>query len=228
MAPTPSRKSKRGPYGVLARRLRDAARRIWIVFAWRRRNRHNLTEPAGVFDVRRVTVGSHSYGRLHVVADGGNSVLKVGSFCSIADSVTFLLQADHATDALLTYPTDVHLLRSRPSQARSRGDIVVGDDCWIGYGATVLSGVTIGPGAVVGARAVVTRDIPPYAIAVGTPARIIGYRFEESVRSRLTKCDLGRLAASFFSENDDLLRLPLGESLLSRVEAECGLAGGER
>ena len=67
----------------------------------------------------------------------------------------------------------------------NKGDIVVGNDVWIGYEAVILSGVTIGDGAIIGARAVVTKDVPPYTIVAGVPARPIRKRFDEETIARL-------------------------------------------
>jgi virginiamycin A acetyltransferase len=70
----------------------------------------------------------------------------------------------------------------------NKGDIVIGNDVWIGYHATIMQGVTIGDGAIVGARAVVTKDVPPYAIVGGVPARILKYRFDESPPAKNCWC----------------------------------------
>ena len=106
--------------------------------------------------------------------------LIIGRFCSIACGAKFLFtSANHAMRSLSTYPFPIFfeewgLDRTRVADAwDNKGDIVVGSDVWIGYEAVVLSGVTIGDGAIIGARAVVTRDVPPYAIVGGVPARLI-------------------------------------------------------
>ena len=112
--------------------------------------------------------------------------LIIGRFCSIACGAKFLFtSANHAMRSLSTYPFPIFfeewgLDRTRVADAwDNKGDIVVGSDIWIGYEAVVLSGVTIGDGAIIGARAVVTRDVPPYAIVGGVPARLIRKRFDD-------------------------------------------------
>ena len=70
-------------------------------------------------------------------------------------------------------------------KCRKNGDVVIGNDVWIGYGAVILSGATIGDGSIIGARAVVTRSVPPYAIVAGNPATIIRTRFDEKTIRRL-------------------------------------------
>ena len=112
--------------------------------------------------------------------------LIIGKFCSIASGVRFLFNsANHALGSLSTYPFPLffeqwNLPPSRVTQAwDNRGDIVVGNDVWIGYQAVVLSGVKIGDGAIIGARAVVTKDVPPYTIVGGVPAGPIRKRFDD-------------------------------------------------
>ncbi|WP_295747525.1 CatB-related O-acetyltransferase [uncultured Oscillibacter sp.] len=110
--------------------------------------------------------------------------LTIGRFCSIACGAKFLMtSANHAMKSLSTYVFPIfyeewgHGMPVTEAWDR-RGDIVIGNDVWIGYEAVILSGVTIGHGAVIAARSVVTRDVPPYAIVGGVPARLIRRRFE--------------------------------------------------
>jgi serine acetyltransferase len=88
-------------------------------------------------------------------------------------------------------------------EAVSKGDIVVGDDVWIGYGATILSGVHIGQGAVVAAGALVAKDVPPYAIVGGVPAKVIKYRFEPALIERLLEIDYSQLDDATIREHAD-------------------------
>ena len=119
--------------------------------------------------------------------------LVIGKFCSIACRAKFLFNsANHTLSSLSTYPFPIFfdewgLEKSDVAAAWDRkGDIVIGNDVWIGYEAVILAGVTIGDGAVIGARAVVTKDVPPYAIVGGVPARVIRSRFpEETVKALL-------------------------------------------
>ncbi|PWM37864.1 MAG: acetyltransferase [Clostridiales bacterium] len=120
--------------------------------------------------------------------------LIIGKFCSIACGARFLFNsANHTLTSLSTYP--FHLFYEewgldRKDVTRSwdnKGDIVIGNDVWIGYEAVVLAGVTIGDGAVIGARAVVTEDVAPYTIVGGVPARPIRRRFPEETISALLR-----------------------------------------
>lgn len=113
--------------------------------------------------------------------------LLIGKFCSIACGAKFLFNsANHALGSLSTYPFPIFydewgLEGKNVADAwDNKGDITLGNDVWIGYEAVILAGVTIGDGAIIGARAVVTRDVPPYAIVGGVPARLIRRRFDEA------------------------------------------------
>ena len=113
--------------------------------------------------------------------------LLFGKFCSIACGAKFLFNsANHALGSLSTYPFPIFydewgLDGKNVADAwDNKGDITLGNDVWIGYEAVILAGVTIGDGAIIGARAVVTRDVPPYAIVGGVPARLIRRRFDEA------------------------------------------------
>ena len=125
-----------------------------------------------------VEIGSWSYGNPKILEWGDNTSLKIGKYCSIAEQVQILLGGEHRTDWVTTFPFPAFWPIDKPyAHARSKGDVIIGNDVWIGYGALILSGVKIGDGAVVGARAIVAKDVPPYAIVVGNPAKIIKYRF---------------------------------------------------
>ena len=118
--------------------------------------------------------------------------LSIGRFCSIACGARFLFASAHHTLASLsTYPFPIFFeewgLDARDVAAAwdHKGDIRIGNDVWIGYEAVVMAGVTIGDGAIVGARAVVTKDVPPYTIVGGIPARAIRKRFPDRVIAAL-------------------------------------------
>ena len=110
--------------------------------------------------------------------------LIIGKFCAIARGVEFMMNgANHMLDCLSSYPFEIideFKGLARPFKNRgNRGDTIIGNDVWIGQDATILPGVHIGDGAIIGANAVVAKDIPPYAIAVGNPAQIKKYRFDD-------------------------------------------------
>ena len=118
--------------------------------------------------------------------------LQIGKFCSIACGAKFLFaSANHTQTSVSTYPSPIFFeewdldIGDVTSAWDHKGDIVIGNDVWIGYEAVVMAGVTIGDGAIIGARAVVTKDVPPYTIVGGVPARDIRRRFSDDVIARL-------------------------------------------
>ena len=120
--------------------------------------------------------------------------LIIGKFCSIACGAKFLFNsANHTMSSLSTYPfplffDDWELEKNNVSEAwDNKGDIIVGNDVWIGYEAVILAGVTIGDGAIIGTRAVVTKDVLPYTIVGGVPAKPIRKRFDDETIAELLK-----------------------------------------
>ena len=118
--------------------------------------------------------------------------LRIGKFCSIACGAKFLFNsANHTLRSLSTYPFPIFYeewgLEGKDIRQAwdNKGDIVIGNDVWIGYQAVILAGVTVGDGAIIGSRAVVTRDVPPYTIVGGVPAKPIRKRFDEDTIARL-------------------------------------------
>ncbi|CAH1676241.1 CatB-related O-acetyltransferase [Hyphomicrobiales bacterium] len=130
-------------------------------------------------------VGLYTYGRPKVRFPESGAKLTIGRYGSIADRTEILLGGNHRLDWATTYPFP-SLPRLWPETAHrndhdtTRGDVVIGHDVWLGSQCMIMSGVRIGHGAVVAARAVVTRDVPPYAIVAGNPARIVRSRFDDS------------------------------------------------
>ena len=119
--------------------------------------------------------------------------LKIGKFCSIACGTKFLFNsANHTMRSLSTYPFPIfydewaHGIWADKAWD-NKGDIVLGNDVWTGFESVILAGVTIGNGAIIGARAVVTKDVPPYTIVGGVPARPIRKRFSDEEIAALLK-----------------------------------------
>lgn len=118
--------------------------------------------------------------------------LVIGKFCSIACGAKFILNsANHTMASLSTYPFPLffeewELEKTGVTESwDNKGDIVIGNDVWIGYEAVILAGVKIGDGAIIGTRAVVTKDVPPYTIVGGVPAKPIRKRFNDETISKL-------------------------------------------
>lgn len=172
--------------------------------AWRRKNRHNFTYAGGLFPSGKVKVGRGTYGRLNVFCYGGaQERLTIGSYCSIANTARFLLSGGHGLRRPCTYP----FLRRYKGICESicKGPIMLGDDVWVGEEATILSGITVGQGAVIAAGAVVTKDVPPYAVVGGVPAAVLHWRFDEETIERLLRFDFSKLTEKDAIENLELL-----------------------
>lgn len=116
--------------------------------------------------------------------------LIIGKFCAIATGIKFIMSgANHKLDGFSTYPFFIFKRGWEEgfdfASLPYKGDTVVGNDVWIGYGATIMPGINIGNGAIIGSMAVVTKDVPPYAIVGGNPAKIIRTRFDEATIEEL-------------------------------------------
>lgn len=166
---------------------------------WRIRNKHNFTRIGTNFSMSKVQVGAYTYGTLNVTTFGiQEESLEIGAYCSIADNVKFLLSGEHKYNFLSTYPFKTKLLGHK-EECDCKGKIIVGDDVWIGYGCTILSGVTIGQGAIIGACSTVAKNIPPYAIYAN--GRIIKYRFNEDIIKKLLKIDFSKIDKELILNN---------------------------
>lgn len=110
----------------------------------------------------------------------------MGAFCPISNKVMFLPDMDHDYKSV-SMSGQVPAVIPPSSRKRRKGSIIIQNDVWIGYGATIMGGVTVHNGAVIAANSTVTRDVPPYAIVAGSPARVIKYRFDPETIERLQK-----------------------------------------
>ncbi|WP_410500017.1 CatB-related O-acetyltransferase [Chitinibacter sp. S2-10] len=133
-------------------------------------------------------IGKASYGMPIVYDYGEGTTLKIGAYCSIASNVQIFLGGHHRIDWVSSYPFPHFFEMDAVFQGKaggSRGDVVIGNDVWLCANCIILSGVTIGHGAVIANGAVVTRDVPPYAVMAGNPAKLIKWRFDEPIRQAL-------------------------------------------
>lgn len=158
------------------------------------------------FEYERVEVGNYTYGCIYALAHDDQHKIRIGSFCSISPNVSFIVSSEHFTNHVSTYPFKAMIVTGE-EEGQSKGDIVIADDVWIGQNVTILSGVHIGQGAIIAAGAVVTKDVPPYAIVGGVPATIIKYRFSEDLINELMKIDYSKLTKEVIEEHlDDLYK----------------------
>ncbi len=180
-------------YEVILRRLSRSANPeegYWVERMWYRM--FDTTKNSQPYQLKKaaeprcISYGAYSYGNVNVKSwPSDPTQYSIGKFCSIADNVTVFLGGNHRTDWISTYPFPAFdsfpEAKNIEGYVATKGNIIIGNDVWIGSHVSILSGVTIGDGAVIGAFSVVAKDVPPYAIVAGNPARIIRYRFSEGV-----------------------------------------------
>ena len=169
---------------------------------WKKKNTDNFTTVGRyTFDNSKVLVGKGTYGELNVLQfETTCCKLTIGNYCSIAPEVVFMTDGEHSYKSISTYPFATRYF-NKSIDTLSKGDIIIGDDVWIGYGAIIMSGVNIGQGAVIAARAVVTKDVPPYAIVGGVPANVIKYRFDKNIIDELLKVDYKKISINDIEQN---------------------------
>lgn len=132
-----------------------------------------------------LSVGEYTYQwkSLHIdIYAGSEAKVIIGKFCSISKNVRIIMGGIHPTNWVSTFPFRICFNlqgKYEDGMPTTRGDVIIGNDVWIGTGATILSGIKIGNGAVIATGAMVTKDVPDYAIVGGIPAKIIKYRFSE-------------------------------------------------
>jgi len=141
-----------------------------------------------------IKTGKYTYGTEHIteINFGEPYNIEIGSFCSIAQNVTIFTGGNHRTDWITTFPfghknQDIFNNFDGKGHPHSKGNVIIGNDVWIGRGTHIMSGVTIGDGAVIAANSHVVNNIPPYTIYGGNPARFIKYRFNKEHIEHLLK-----------------------------------------
>lgn len=136
----------------------------------------------------RPYMGVGTYGKAHVIKYTENEEPpSIGKFCSIAANVTIDQNGEHNKEGLTTYPFQVFLGIEDTGIATTKGPISIGNDVWICRNVHILSGVNIGDGAIIGANTLVSKDVPPYAVVVGNPQRVVKYRYDEDTIKRLLR-----------------------------------------
>lgn len=168
--------------------LRKILYKISIVFRIKIQKHNFFTKDNPKY--KKYQIGEFTYGFPEILFEDSEAVLRIGKYCSIADGVTIFLGGNHRTDWISTYPFNVlniHFpeainITGHPS---SKGNVIIENDVWIGRNVTIMSGVTIANGSVIGAESVVTKNIGPYEIWAGNPAKFIRKRFDNQKISHL-------------------------------------------
>lgn len=136
---------------------------------------------------RKYQIGNHTYGKPLVMQWGEGASLKIGSYCSIGPNVTILLGGEHRFNWISSYPfnkifkENAHLM----GHPYSKGNVVIGNDVWIGAGVIILSGIEIGNGAIIGAGSVVRNKVAAYSVVAGNPAEFLFYRFNKEIIDKI-------------------------------------------
>lgn len=139
-----------------------------------------------------MSYGRYTYGKPNVHSWGEGTRLIVGNFCSIAANVNIYLGGNHRTDWVTTYPFG-HIHRNTfnifngAGHPATKGDVIIGNDVWIGSNVTIMSGVTVGDGAVIANNSHVVKNVDPYSLVGGNPAKLIRYRFTQEQIEHLLK-----------------------------------------
>jgi acetyltransferase-like isoleucine patch superfamily enzyme len=151
-----------------------------------------------------IEYGEYTYGIPRI---NGEGTLKVGKFCSIAEDVKFVLWGHH-TNFFTTYPlghTSQTLDCPRFESHPIRGEITIGNDVWIGDGATIMYGVKIGNGSIISARSYITKDVKPYSVVGGNPAQFLYTRFNQEIVKLLQDLKWWDLPYEIIRENSSVL-----------------------
>lgn len=185
--------------------------------AFRERNTHNFAEVGFICNSSKIEVGKKTYGIINLIDSSYDETkLIIGSYCSIGPDVRFLLGGEHNLDTISTYPFKVNVL-GEAKESKSKGNIVLHDDVWIGTNAIICSGVEIGQGAVVAAGSVVTKNVPPYSVVGGNPAKVIKYRFSDDLIKKLLTVDVVELFDKFSKDNCELFYAKLDDDNLNKI-----------
>ena len=202
---------------IIFQRIKIELTQIWLKLLWRKKNKDNFTNIKNTFPIDHVRVGKGTYGGIKVIDYGKKSNLLIGNYCSIAEEVTFILSGEHPMDRISTFPFDVYYLKKEENIAETNGDIVIEDDVWIGYGATILSGVRIGQGAVIASGAIVTKDVEPYSVVGGVPAKHIKYRFSKEIREKLLNISFEKIDVECILKSKNIFNRPIDSSNIDYI-----------
>lgn len=178
---------------------------------------------------RIFSTGRHSYGieNIKIRSWGEGAHLFIGGFCSIADDLTIFLGGNHRSDWTTTFPFGHILNRKFPAgqinghgHPATNGHVIIENDVWIGSGCTIMSGIRIGTGSIVSARSVVVRDVEPYTIVGGNPAKPIKRRFTKQIIQQLLKIQWWERSDEEINRIVPLLQMQPTEEILKEIIAQ--------
>ena len=201
-------------------------RAIWSQRRASQRREPNTVGTSSFVGNSPINVGRFTYGHgnVKILQWGEGAALTIGSFCSVASDVTVFLGGNHRLDWATTFPFG-HIfieelggteIKGHPT---TKGDVVIGHDVWIGHSTTIMSGVSIGSGAVIAANSTVVKDVMPYEVVGGNPAKVIRSRFGKEITDLLLTLEWWNLPLDVIKViNKDLSVEPTVESLTSLIQ----------
>lgn len=164
----------------------------YVRIKFRNKNKHNRTFAASNFPIKCVSIGRNTYGPLHITWMAPLTArLEIGNYCSIGPGVKFLIGGRHNYKRISTYPFQTVVYHEATKETCKKMDIIIEDDVWIGFESLIMTGVRIGKGSIIGARSIVTKDVPPYSVFIGN--RVVKPRFPDCVVSKLKEIDYSKL-----------------------------------
>lgn len=186
---------------------------------WRIQNPHNETLWGTGDDFNHIKVGKGSYGIINVQSFRNESErLEIGNYVSIGQEVIFILGGNHQTKTFTTYPIKAKTIEPfSQDDAQTKGAIIIEDEVWIGTHSVILSGVRIGKGSIIAAGSVVTKNVTPFSIVAGNPARFIKYRIEEELIKKRSEVDLINIPKEKIVNNIDLFYNELSLENLEKI-----------
>ncbi|MBE5834824.1 MAG: antibiotic acetyltransferase [Butyrivibrio sp.] len=171
--------------------IKKSIKKVVMKRKWRKKNKHNYTIANSLFNPDQVIVGNKTYGELNInLGTNPKRTVSIGAFCSIAPSVNFIINP-HNYRFFSTWGWQIYEYHERNYEWEKKTSIVVEDDVWIGYGATILGGSVLHQGCVVGANSVVSGEVPAYSIYAG--GKIIKYRFSQEICDKLNQIDYSKI-----------------------------------
>jgi acetyltransferase-like isoleucine patch superfamily enzyme len=163
-----------------------------------------------IFKTEKYLIGDYTYGKPRILFENDETNLTIGKFCSISMDVTIFLGGNHRYDWNTTYPfnilsNDFPFAKHIKGHPSTNGNVIIGNDVWIGRGVTIMSGITIGDGAVLATNAVITKNVGPYEICGGNPAKLIKKRFDDENIEKLLDLKWWEKDLKFIEKNIDFL-----------------------
>jgi virginiamycin A acetyltransferase len=187
---------------------------------WRKLNPHNTSSAVNKFPLNKVKVGKKTYGgiKAYCYSIESDGALDIGDYVSLSPNVEFILDGNHYINGFTTFPLkSVFMGKQFPIDASSKGPIIIEDEVWIGTNSTIMSGIRIGRGSVIAAGSVVVKDVAPFTIVGGNPAKFIKYRIPEEMIPQMERFKLSDLSCQEILASMEVFYQQPSESGLEQI-----------